>query len=142
MIFIGFNDEKHAYKGDQALREMHRDGSLTLYADAIITKDSSGKLAVREPAIAGPFGARTGLVTGSLVGLLGTPVAIAVDNGASGAMRAAFDLTRAGVGKDFVDYVREHLLAKPLSLPTLTSLGKSHSTPDCKHLGELFCVGV
>jgi hypothetical protein len=29
-------------------------------------------------------------------------------------------------------------LAKPLSLLTLTSLGKSHSTPEWKHLGELF----
>ena len=109
VVFIGFGDEKQAFEGDRTLREMHKDGSLTLYADAIIAKDSKGNVAIRQPAMAGPFGTVTGLIAGSLVGLLGGPPGVAVGTGVGTLMGAAFDLARWGVDNDAVQVVGDYL---------------------------------
>jgi uncharacterized membrane protein len=50
VITVVFNDEKQAYEGVQALRDLHRDGSITLYSDAVVAKDADGKLFVRKAA--------------------------------------------------------------------------------------------
>ena len=110
VIFVGFDDEKQAYEGDRALREMHRDGSITLYADAVIAKKPNGEVVVRERAGEGPVGTAGGLLTGSLIGLLGGPLGVAVGATAGTAIGAAADLTRAGIGSDFLEDVGEHLL--------------------------------
>ncbi len=110
VIFVGFNDEKQAYEGDRALRDMHRDGSITLYADAVIAKKPNGEVVVRERAGEGPVGTAGGLLTGSLIGLLGGPLGVAVGATAGTAIGAAADLTRAGIGSDFLEDVGEHLL--------------------------------
>ena len=73
VIFIGFDTEQQAYEGDRALHGMHRDGTLTLYNDAIVVKESSGNVAVRRAPDGGPVGTFGGMVTGGLIGLLGGP---------------------------------------------------------------------
>ena len=39
VIFVGFDTEQQAYEGDRALHGMHREGTLTLYNDAIVVKE-------------------------------------------------------------------------------------------------------
>jgi uncharacterized membrane protein len=66
VIFVGFDTEQKAYEGDRVLHAMHREGTLTLYNDAVVVKEPGG------------------LGAGTLLG-------------------AAFDLTKEGVDRDFVE---------------------------------------
>lgn len=103
VIFVGFDTEEKAYAGDRALHDMHKDGSLTLYNDAVVVKEPSGFVAVRrepEAEAAGTFG---GMLTGGLIGLLGGPVGAAVGIGAGTLIGAAFDLTKEGIDREFVE---------------------------------------
>ena len=109
IIGVVFGNEKNAYEGLRALRELHGDGSITLYDDAVVLKDASGKVETREmrDAAAGTF---VGLLTGTLVGVLGGPVGVAVGASAGTMAGAAFDLSRAGINADFVDEFSASLL--------------------------------
>jgi uncharacterized membrane protein len=103
VIFVGFDTEQKAYEGDRALQDMHRDGTLTLYNDAVVVKEPGGKVAVRRAPDAEPVGTFGGMLTGGLIGLLGGPVGAAVGLGAGTLIGAAFDLTKEGVDQDFVE---------------------------------------
>ena len=103
VIFVGFDTEQKAYEGDRALQDMHRDGTLTLYNDAVVVKEAGGKVAVRRAPGAEPVGTFGGMLTGGLIGLLGGPVGAAVGLGAGTLIGAAFDLTKEGVDQDFVE---------------------------------------
>ena len=109
VIFVGFETEQKAYEGDRALQDMHREGTLTLYNDAVVVKEPSGAVAVRRAPDAGPVGTFGGMITGGLVGLLGGPVGAAVGLGAGTLIGAAFDLTNEGLDQDFVDDIGARL---------------------------------
>jgi uncharacterized membrane protein len=103
VIVVGFDTEEKAYEGDRALHDMHRDGALTLYNDAVVVKEPGGKVAVRRAPGAEPVGTFGGMLTGGLIGLLGGPVGAAVGLGTGTLIGAAFDLTKEGVDRDFVE---------------------------------------
>jgi uncharacterized membrane protein len=109
MIFVGFDTEKKAYEGVRALHELHRDGTITLYNDAVVVKDRNGEVVVRQRPDAGGIGTLGGMITGGLIGLLGGPVGAAVGAGAGTLMGFAFDLSAEGIAKEFVSDVGEFL---------------------------------
>jgi len=109
MIVSVFNDETSAYEGVKALWNLHDEGSITVYAAAIIAKDSNGKISVKQTEDQGPAGTAVGLATGSFIGLLGGPVGVAI-GATTGALAGSFyDLAQAGVGADFLDEVSARL---------------------------------
>ena len=105
MIVTVFKDEQSAYGGLSALRELHEEGSLTLYASTVIFKDANGVISVKQAADEGPFGTFAGLATGSLIGLLGGPVGLAVGAATGTLAGSLFDLARVGVSDDFLTEV-------------------------------------
>jgi uncharacterized membrane protein len=109
MIVVVFDDERKAYEGFKALNDMDAEGSITLYASAVIAKDANGKLTVKQTADEGPLGTGVGLFTGSMIGLLGGPAGVAVGALTGMAGGAIFDLARVGVGGDFLDEVGQQL---------------------------------
>jgi uncharacterized membrane protein len=124
---IVFNDEGQAYKGSRAIRDLHREGTITLYADAVITKDASGRVSLKRAPDADPIGTLSGLLLGSMVGLLGGPVGLAVGVGTGTLIGAAFDLTQAGIGNDFINDVSEFLL--PGTSAVITEVDEEWETP-------------
>ena len=74
IIIIIFDKESKAYDGYKALKELDAEGTITLYAIAVVEKDSHGKVSVKEAVDQGSLGTVLGLLTGSLIGLLGGPV--------------------------------------------------------------------
>jgi uncharacterized membrane protein len=104
VIAVVFNNETRAYEGLRALRELHHDGHITLYDDAVVVKDASGKVATREVRD-GSVGTVVGLPTGSLVGVLGGPSALQSGREWARWPAPAFDLSRAGINADFVDEI-------------------------------------
>jgi uncharacterized membrane protein len=124
---IVFDDEGQAYEGSRAIRDLHREGSITLYADAVITKDAGGEVSLKQVPDADPIGTLSGLLFGSMVGLLGGPVGFAVGAGTGTLIGAAFDLTQAGIGYDFVNDVSEFLL--PGKSAVITEIDEEWETP-------------
>jgi uncharacterized membrane protein len=109
MIVAVFDNERTAYEGLKALNDMDAEGSITLYASAVIAKNAEGKLTVKQTADEGPLGTGVGLFTGSLIGLLGGPAGVAVGALTGMAGGALYDLATLGVGGDFLDEVGRQL---------------------------------
>jgi uncharacterized membrane protein len=104
-----FESERTAYEGLSALKDLHRDGDITVYGSTVIAKDPTGTVSVRQSADKGPVGTAVGIVTGGLVGLLGGPAGVAVGAYVGGFGGLMYDLFNAGVSLDFVDEVGESL---------------------------------
>jgi uncharacterized membrane protein len=109
MIVTVFDDESSAYEGSKALRELHAEGSITMYAAAVIAKDSKGKVIVNREPDQGPLGTALGFATGSLIGLLGGPVGLAAGAVTGTLAGSLYDIAQLGVSDDFLAEVSQHL---------------------------------
>jgi len=127
MIVVVFDSESKAYEGSKALRELNAEGSITLYAMGVIAKDAGGKVTVKEAVDKGPLGTAVGLVTGSLIGLLGGPVGVAIGAGAGTFGGMLYDLATVGVGEDFLAEVERQL--KPGKTAVVAEVGEDWSMP-------------
>jgi len=108
-VVVVFPDEAKANEGVRALEQLHAEGSLAVYAGALIVKDADGKVSVKEWRGKPPIGAALGTVLGGLVGLIGGPpvAALAAAGGAlAGGWRDVLDL---GVDLEFLDEVSKEL---------------------------------
>jgi uncharacterized membrane protein len=126
VVAVVFNEEKQAYEGLRALRDLHADGSITLYSDMVVAKDASGKLSVREDGEV-PEGTFFGLLTGSLIGVLGGPVGVAVGASTGTMIGATFDLARAGISDDFLQEMSGYLL--PGKTAVVTEIDEDWQAP-------------
>jgi uncharacterized membrane protein len=107
-VVTTFSSEANAYEGTRALRELHAAGDLTLYGLAVITKDSGGKLSVKE----GPdelAGTAVRSLVGALVGVLGGPAGVVVGLTTGMLLGGVSDLLNVGVGTQFLDKVSRDL---------------------------------
>ena len=111
MLIATFDDEKKAYEGSRILRDLDAEGSITVYASAVIGKDASGTWTVKQEAEPGPLGTGVGLFTGTMLGLLGGPVGAAIGAGVGFLGGALYDLAQAGVSGDFLAEAGEQLRA-------------------------------
>ncbi len=111
MLIATFDEEKKAYEGSRILRDLDAEGSLTLYAAAVIGKDASGTWTVKQEADRGPIGTGVGLFTGTLLGLLGGPVGVAIGASVGTVGGMLYDLAEAGVSGDFLAEAGEQLRA-------------------------------
>jgi uncharacterized membrane protein len=109
MLVVVFDSERQAYEGKRVLSDLHAEGNITVYGQAVIVKDASGNVTVKEAADEGPLGTAVGMVTGALVGLIAGPVGVAVGAAAGTYGGALYDLTTAGVGVSFLDEAAERL---------------------------------
>jgi uncharacterized membrane protein len=110
MLVVVFDNETKAYKGSQALNQLDAEGSITVHAEAVISKNANGTVTVKQGD--GDFPVRTvsGTAIGSLLGLLGGPVGLAV-GAVAGTMAGGFaDLYVSGVDSDFLAEVSETLI--------------------------------
>ena len=110
IFVIVFDNESKAYEGSRTLQDLHEEGSITLYAKAVIAKDASGKVSVKQIVEPGPVGMGVGLLTGSLIGLLGGPVGVVLGAGAGMFGGMLYDLADLGVGEDFLSETGQNLL--------------------------------
>ena len=109
MLVAVFDNETKAFEGVSALKDLHNNGDITLYANAVVTVDLNGKINVQEPADPGPVGTATGLFMGSLLGLVGGPVGLAVGASAGAIAGLAFDAGNDSINTQFVDEVSSKL---------------------------------
>lgn len=110
MLVVVFDSEVNAYEASKALQELQKEGSINLYAKAIIVRDAEGKVEVKEQKDAGPVGTAVGLLTGSLIGLLGGPVGVAVGAYAGTVGGMVYDMANLGISEDYLFEVEKTLL--------------------------------
>src|SRR6185369_345427 len=110
MLVAVFTNEADAYKGVNALKDLHNSGDITLYASSVIVKDRTSSVSVKQSDDEGPIGTALGLLTGALVGLLGGPVGAAAGAYVGGLGALLYDVNQSGVDYQFVDDVSEVLL--------------------------------
>jgi len=110
MVVTVFNNESTAYEGVKALNRLHDEGSISLHASAVIAKDAKGAVSVKQENDPGPLATFFGLGTGSLIGLLGGPVGLAVGAVTGTLAGSMYDLAQAGIDSDFIDEVSLHLV--------------------------------
>jgi uncharacterized membrane protein len=127
MLVAVFDSETAAFEGLSALKDLHKNGDITLYASAVIAKDKTGKIEVKRAADPGPVGTAVGLVTGSLIGLLGGPVTMAIGASVGGLSGLLFDLDDSGIGSTFLDDVSKTLTAGKTAV--VADVDESWTTP-------------
>ncbi len=119
MLVVVFDTEPKAYEGKKTLLQLENEGSIVVFAYAVIGKNAAGDVTVKQSDDPGPVGTLVGTSLGSLIGLLGGPTGLAI-----GAVTGAFvgstadlsnfvgstaDLSNARVGVDFIDDVANKL---------------------------------
>jgi uncharacterized membrane protein len=109
MLIAVFETETKAYEGLSALKGLHANGDITLYANAVINKDQYGRVRVKDSEDEGPVGTGVGILTGGLIGLLGGPVGMAIGAYAGSMAGLIYDVNVADVNSTFVEDVSEAL---------------------------------
>lgn len=110
IVVVVFDSESKAYEGSLALQELQNEGSINLYAKAVIARDANGTLTVKQEGDMGPMGTAVGLLTGSLLGALGGPIGLVIGAGAGTYGGMLYDLAQLGVGEDYLYEVGKSLL--------------------------------
>ena len=109
MLVVVFDNEKKAYEGRSALRQLEVENSLTIYEGAVVVKHADGTVSVKQLDDAGPIGTLAGTAVGSLIGLLGGPVGLALGAASGLTFGAFYDADTLRVGEDFVNDVSKSL---------------------------------
>jgi uncharacterized membrane protein len=106
LIVIIFDGRSKARAGLKALRDLDRDGELSLFEVALAVRGPNGRVRVIEnpddvnfPAVG------VGSLTGSVLGALGGPIGIVAGAAAGALIGFIINLERAGVTDDFVNDV-------------------------------------
>jgi uncharacterized membrane protein len=110
MLVVVFKNESKACEGRKALWQLDLDGSITVYAQALVLKNPDGAIIAKEHNDQGPFGLLMGTALGALLGMLGGPTGLAIGATAGLVAGGAADLDNARVGEDFIDEVSKVLL--------------------------------
>ena len=127
MLVVVFDNEKKAYEGESALKQLGREGSFSIYAGAVVVKHADGTVSVKEFEDSGPIGTLTGTAVGSLIGVLGGPVGLAIGAASGLALGALYDADDIRVGSDFVDDVTKSLT--PNKVAIIAEIDEEWTTP-------------
>ncbi len=127
MLVVVFDTEKKAYEGEKALLQLDREGSLTVYAHAVLAKKADGTAAVLQGDDPGPIGSLLGTTWGALIGLLGGPVGAAIGAGAGLIAGGAADLDDLRLGSAFIEDVTK--LLKPNGVAVVAEIDEDWTTP-------------
>jgi len=106
MLVVVFDTEGGAYDASEVLNRLNEGSVITIYAEAIITKDQAGAIEVNPVHHDLPKGTMGGTALGGFIGLLAGPVGLAVGAATGFFIGATTDLVRTRVRSDFVSAVR------------------------------------
>jgi uncharacterized membrane protein len=127
MLVVVFDNEKNAYEGRKALLQLDREGSITVYAHAVLAKHVDGSATLQRVDDFGPLGTLVGTSLGSVIGLLGGPAGLAVGAATGAIAGGAFDLNNARIGEDFIDDVTRTL--SPNKVAVVAEIEEDWTTP-------------
>ena len=109
-VMVVLSDESKAYEAVHQLRELHREGSISVYGTAVIQRDASGAVSVRERSDEGPLGMGVGALAGALIGVFGGPVGVAAGVAAGATAGLWRDYLNAELSDEFLEEVQRNLV--------------------------------
>jgi len=127
MLVVVFDTEPKAYEGKKALNQLEDEGSIVVYAYAVVGRNADGTTTVKQSDDPGPLGTLLGTSLGSLIGLLGGPAGLAIGATVGLVAGGAVDLDNARVGEDFIDDVKQEVLPGKFAL--LADIQEDWTTP-------------
>lgn len=127
MLVVVFDTEDKAYAGKHALLKLHDEGSISVYAHAMLAKHADGAVTVNKQDDFGPFGTLAGAELGALIGLIGGPMGLAIGAGLGVLAGGAVDLNKVRIGDDFIDDVTKKLL--PNKFAVVADVDEDWTTP-------------
>jgi uncharacterized membrane protein len=127
MLVVVFDTEDKAYKGRKALLQLDDEGSIAVFAHAVIAKNADGTTTVKQGNNPGPLGTLVGTSLGSLIGLLGGPAGLTIGATVGLLTGSAADLNNARIGAGFIDNVSKELL--PGKFAVLAEVQEDWTTP-------------
>ena len=116
MLVVVFDSENKAYEGKKALQQLADEGSVGLYAYAVLAKQPDGTATIKQGDNAGPLATLVGTSFGSLIGMLGGPAGMMVGAAAGMGAGAGMDFANLGIGEDFLDDVTKELKPNKFAL--------------------------
>ena len=134
-VVAAFPNETQAFEGLGAFKALHAQGSITLYADAVVQRSPQGTLSVKESEVTSPFATGVGVVVGALAGMFGGPADTSAGIAAGSVAGASLDLFSLGVGKEFIDEVHQAL--KPGYAAVVAEIAEEWTAPLDRRMGEL-----
>ena len=107
-VVLVLPDENRAYKAVEALRELHDEGSVTVFGAVVVQRDAKGALSIkrRDEDLVG-LGA--GALAGGLIGLLGGPAGVVAGVAVGGVAGGWRDLLHAEVSDEFLEQIQADL---------------------------------
>ena len=127
MLVAVFDNEGKAYEGKKALLALDSEGSIGVYAWAVVAKQANGTVTVKQEDDPGPIGTLLATSLGAVVGALGGPVGAAVGATAGASLGAGFDINNIRIGSDFIDDVSAVLL--PNRYAVVAEIDEDWTTP-------------
>jgi uncharacterized membrane protein len=127
MLMAIFNKTPQALKGVIALKDFHRAGDIKLYTTAVIAKDASGTISVKQAAEREWEHTVSRLLIGPLLGALEGSIGLAIGGSIDGLAGLMFDLAKAGVSADFLQEASQILdPGKAALLAELDEISEAH----------------
>jgi len=127
MLVVVLDSEKKAYEASRALTQLDAEGSISIYAMAVVGKSADGKISVKETEGEFPINLAEGTAIGALIGLLGGPVGFAIGAAAGSFAGGISDLYIADVDAEFLDDVSAKLT--PGKFAVVADLSEDWVTP-------------
>jgi len=127
MLVVVFDKETKAYEGKKALLQLDNEGSISVYAYAVVAKNADGTVTVKQGDDYVPLDTLAGTALGSLIGLLFGPVGFGIGAGTGFVGGMTADLIKSGVGEDFLDDVIKVLL--PGRVAVVAEIDEDWTTP-------------
>jgi len=109
MLVAVFDNVSEAQQGLAALVQLDLDGSITVFAHAVVARNPDGTTIVEEGRAPWPSGTLIGTPLGALIGLLGGAPGVAIGAIAGFFVGGTADSSRARIGEDFADDVARAL---------------------------------
>ncbi len=127
MLVVMVDSEPKAYEASHALTQLDAEGSISIYALAVVGKTADGKISVKEAAGEFPIRLAGGTAIGALIGLLGGPAGFAIGAAAGSLAGGISDLYIADVDAEFVDDISAKLT--PGKFAVIADLSEGWVTP-------------
>src|SRR5262245_48783899 len=127
MLVVVFDNESKAYEGKKALQQLDGEGSINLFAYAVLAKNADGTATIKQGDDVGPLGTLLGTSVGSLVGILGGPAGMAIGATVGATGGSAFDLHNLRIGEDYLDDVTKALT--PNKVAVIAQVDEDWTTP-------------
>jgi len=135
MLMATFSEVPQALKGVIALKDLHRAGDIKLHTTAVMAKDASGTISLKQAAEREWEHTLYGLLTGILLGTPGGPIGLAIGGSIGGLAGLILDLTKAGLSADFLQVASGSLAPGKAAL--LAELDETWEAPVDRELVKL-----